>query len=159
MHLCLIFNWGFMLYRMGRRAVTLESLTVLQVGCGKISGLWMTTELWMIKVQIIALHHLTFMFGGIRIYPKKHDWIFFFNLFVCPCTLQAGSMESPFPQMISLGPGFLLRRCTMSTAEGGWFALAKELHLLQELQQRLALVNQAVFYDFIFLYRFWICKS
>lgn len=46
---------------MGRRAVILESLIVLQVGCGKTSGLWMTTELWMIKVQILALHHLTFV--------------------------------------------------------------------------------------------------
>lgn len=36
---------------MGRRPVTLESLIVPLVGFGKMSGLWMTTELWMIKVQ------------------------------------------------------------------------------------------------------------
>lgn len=41
------------LYRMARRAVTLESLIVPLVGFGKMSGLWMTTELWMIKVQML----------------------------------------------------------------------------------------------------------
>lgn len=40
----------FVLHRMERRAVTLESLIVLQVGCGRTSGQWMTTEPWMIKV-------------------------------------------------------------------------------------------------------------
>lgn len=38
---------------MARRAVTLESLIVPLVGFGKMSGLWMTTELWMIKVQML----------------------------------------------------------------------------------------------------------
>lgn len=36
---------------MERRSVTLERLIVRPVGFGKMSGLWMTTELWMIKVQ------------------------------------------------------------------------------------------------------------
>lgn len=39
------------LLRMERKVEILESLTALRVGCGRMSGLWMTTELWMIKVQ------------------------------------------------------------------------------------------------------------
>lgn len=45
-------NDFFVFCRMEKRAVTLESLIVLQVGPGRMSGMWMTTELWMIKVQI-----------------------------------------------------------------------------------------------------------
>lgn len=47
---------------MGKKTVTLESLIVLQVGPGKTSGLWMTTELWMIKVQIFRMRRLEIYF-------------------------------------------------------------------------------------------------
>lgn len=51
-------NRGFVLCRMGRKAVTLENLIVLQVGPGKTSGLWMSTEPWMIKVQIFTIRRV-----------------------------------------------------------------------------------------------------
>lgn len=52
------------------------------------------------------------------------------------CTLQAGSMELPSLQMTSPGPGSLQRRCIMSTAGGGSFDPAGEMHFLQELLWR-----------------------
>lgn len=57
---------------------------------------------------------------------------------------QGGSTESPFPQTTSLGPGSLPRRCTMSTAGGGWFALAGEWLILQRLLWRCVCVCEVM---------------
>ena len=65
------------------------------------------------------------------------------SFYVCLCTLQAGSMESPSPRMTSLGRGSRQRRCTMSTAGGGWSDLVRERQVLQEPLQRSAEDNKA----------------
>lgn len=72
-------------------------------------------------------------------------------LCVCVYTLQAGNMESPFPQTTSLGPGSLRRRCTTFTAGEGWFDLARELLSLQEHLWRSVLL--CVYCDIICMLR------
>lgn len=42
---------------MERKVATLQSLIVPQVGTGRMSGLWISTELWMIKVQTLTSQH------------------------------------------------------------------------------------------------------
>lgn len=54
---------------MGRRSVTLERLIVPLVGFGKMSGLWMTTELWMIKVQPLFLTGQNLLPVGVILKP------------------------------------------------------------------------------------------
>ena len=66
-----------------------------------------------------------------------HCW----TVYVSGSALQDGSTGWLFPQMTSLGPGRPWRRCTTSTAEKGWSALARGQSPLLVALQRCALAK------------------
>lgn len=81
--------------RMERRALTLGSLIVLLVGFGKMSGRWMTTGLWMIKVQ-------TLCFTGWNLLLSVG--VLYLDMCALPPRLGVWSYHSPRWQAPVLGP-------------------------------------------------------